>query len=128
MQHVEVAKAYYSAPPEYVGQSVWARWDTKLVRIYNPNMELLDVHPRDSLGSSTPWMNTSTATNAASSNEGSNYLLQRCGLLGGDVARWAQAIYQNRGVEGLRVLQGLLNLAQTYSPKELNRACRAALP
>ena len=23
--HIEVAKAYYSAPPEYVGHTVWAR-------------------------------------------------------------------------------------------------------
>ena len=25
--HVEVAKAYYSAPPEFVGRTVWVRWD-----------------------------------------------------------------------------------------------------
>jgi hypothetical protein len=25
--HIEVAKAYYSAPPEYLGRHVWARWD-----------------------------------------------------------------------------------------------------
>jgi Mu transposase, C-terminal domain len=25
--HVEVAKAYYSVPPEYLGRQVWARWD-----------------------------------------------------------------------------------------------------
>ena len=32
---VEVAKAYYSAPPEYVGQRVWVRWDGHVVRIFN---------------------------------------------------------------------------------------------
>jgi transposase len=31
--HIEVAKAYYSAPPEYLGRTVWVRWDTRLVRI-----------------------------------------------------------------------------------------------
>lgn len=25
--HVEVAKAYYSVPPEFVGRRVWVRWD-----------------------------------------------------------------------------------------------------
>jgi hypothetical protein len=30
--HVEVAKAYYSAPPEFVGRTVWARWDGHVVR------------------------------------------------------------------------------------------------
>jgi transposase len=33
--HVEVEKAYYSVPPEYVGQTVWARWDGRLVRVFN---------------------------------------------------------------------------------------------
>ena len=33
--HVEVAKAYYSAPPEYLGRTVWVRWDARLVRIFN---------------------------------------------------------------------------------------------
>jgi hypothetical protein len=28
--HVEVAKAYYSVPPEYLGRKVWARWDARL--------------------------------------------------------------------------------------------------
>ncbi len=32
--HVEVDKAYYSVPPEYVGRRVWVRWDGRLVRIY----------------------------------------------------------------------------------------------
>ena len=29
--HVEVAKAYYSAPPEYLGREVWVRRDSRLV-------------------------------------------------------------------------------------------------
>src|SRR5690606_37533885 len=31
--HVEVAKAYYSVPPEYLTRTVWVRWDARLVRI-----------------------------------------------------------------------------------------------
>jgi len=26
--YVEVDKAFYSVPPEYIGQRVWVRWDT----------------------------------------------------------------------------------------------------
>jgi hypothetical protein len=33
--HVEVAKAYYSAPPEHVGREAWVRWDARLVRVFN---------------------------------------------------------------------------------------------
>ena len=48
--HVTIAKAYYSAPPEYLGREVWVRWDSRLVRIYNSRMEQLAIHARQSLG------------------------------------------------------------------------------
>lgn len=44
--HVEVAKAYYSAPPEYVGRRVWVRWDSRLVRVFDDRWAQLAVHPR----------------------------------------------------------------------------------
>ncbi len=37
--YVEVDKSYYSAPPEYVGRHVWARWDGRLVRLFNQRFE-----------------------------------------------------------------------------------------
>ena len=42
--HIEVAKAYYSVPPEYTGRQVWVRWDGHLVRIFNSKMESIAVH------------------------------------------------------------------------------------
>ncbi len=33
--HVEVDKAFYSVPPEYLGRTVWVRWDVRLVRIFD---------------------------------------------------------------------------------------------
>jgi hypothetical protein len=42
--HVEVDKAYYSVPPEYLGHTVWARWDQRLVRVFNQRFELLATH------------------------------------------------------------------------------------
>ncbi|NIO76199.1 MAG: IS21 family transposase, partial [Armatimonadetes bacterium] len=44
--HVEVARAYYSVPPEYLGREVWARWDSRLVRIYNHRFEQIAAHSR----------------------------------------------------------------------------------
>ena len=48
--HVEVAKAYYSAPPEYLGREVWVRWDARLVRIFNHRFEQIAVHARHEQG------------------------------------------------------------------------------
>ncbi len=48
--HVEVAKAYYSAPTEYLGREVWARWDARLVRLFNHRWEQIAVHVRHEKG------------------------------------------------------------------------------
>ena len=44
--HLEVDKAYYSAPPEYVGHRLWVRWDSRLVRIFNDRWEQVAVHAK----------------------------------------------------------------------------------
>jgi hypothetical protein len=44
--YVEVAKSYYAAPPEYIGQQVWVRWDQREVRIFNGRWEQIQVHRR----------------------------------------------------------------------------------
>jgi transposase len=44
--HIELARAYYSVPPEYVGRKVWVRWESRLVRIYNLRMEQIALHTR----------------------------------------------------------------------------------
>lgn len=33
--YVEVDKAYYTVPPEYIGRVVWVRWDSREVRVFN---------------------------------------------------------------------------------------------
>ena len=48
--HVEVAKAYYSVPPEYLGRTVWVRWDARLVRIFNHRWEQVALHVRHEPG------------------------------------------------------------------------------
>src|SRR5215469_12032019 len=42
--HVEVDKAYYSVPPEYLARTVWVRWDGRMVRIFNERFEQITVH------------------------------------------------------------------------------------
>jgi hypothetical protein len=42
--YVEFKKAYYSAPPEYVGRQVWVRQETRLLRHYNTRREQIALH------------------------------------------------------------------------------------
>ena len=43
---VEVAKAYYEAPPEFIGRQIWVLWDGRMVRLLNERMEQVDCHVR----------------------------------------------------------------------------------
>lgn len=42
--YVELKRAYYSVPPEYVGRQVWVRWEARLVRVLNQRREVIAVH------------------------------------------------------------------------------------
>ena len=48
--HVEVAKAYYSAPPEFVGRKIWARWDGRVVRLFDQQLKQLAIHAQHEPG------------------------------------------------------------------------------
>jgi DNA replication protein DnaC/transposase len=48
--YIELQKAYYSVPPEYVGRKVWARWESRLVRIFNQRREQIALHTRQEPG------------------------------------------------------------------------------
>ena len=42
--YVELKRAYYSVPPEYVGRQVWVRWEARLSRVFNQRREVIAVH------------------------------------------------------------------------------------
>ncbi len=42
--HVSVQRAFYSAPPEFLGCDVWVRWNSQTVRIFNHRMEQIAIH------------------------------------------------------------------------------------
>ena len=44
--YVEVKRSYYEVPQEYIGARVWARWDSRNVRVYNHRMEQIAIHVR----------------------------------------------------------------------------------
>lgn len=41
--YVELHRAYYSVPPEYLGRPVWVRWESRLVRVFNQRREQIAV-------------------------------------------------------------------------------------
>jgi len=124
--HVEVEHAYYSVPPEYLARRVWVRWDGRLVRVFNDRLEQIAVHARQEPGrfsTQTPHLAAEKISNV---ERGAAYLLGQVRRLGTHSTRWAEAVVQTRGIESVRVLQGLLSLAQRYSCTQIDRACEIA--
>lgn len=125
--HVEVAKTYYSVPPEYVGRKVWVRWESRLVRIFNMRMEQISLHARQEPGKfSTDPVHIHSRKRAAIEN-GLDWLMDRARLIGPQSGTWAVAMIKNRGIEGIRVLQGFLHLATKHAPVNVEAASQLAL-
>jgi transposase len=125
--HLEFQKAYYSAPPEYVGRRLWVRAEARLVRLFNARMEPVGVHTRVEAGRFATADEHIHAHKRHPVERGATYLLQRCHLLGASAGAWAEAMLQNRGPHQLRVLQGLLQLAREHSGSRIDRAAAVAL-
>ena len=125
--HCEVAKAYYSAPPEFVGRDVWVRWDSRLVRLFNEKWEQVAVHARAEPGRFRTDSNHIPKKRVSCIERGANVLLKQLAIVGPSVKDWSEAMLQARGVEGIRVLQGLKALASKHDATALNKACETAM-
>ena len=125
--YVEVAKAYYSVPPEYVRRQVWARWDAKLVHVYNQRRQVIAIHVRREPGRFCTDPSHIDDRKRTITERGAKWLLDECHLQGTLVGDWAEQLYANRGAQSLRVLQGLLSLAKKHPGVRLNQACQLAI-
>ncbi len=127
--HLEVERAFYSAPPEYVGRRLWVRWDARLVRVFN---DRLGTGGRPRQGRAGPVPHGGRAYPARKGlRRGTGPPTPCCG-------RWDQSVPQRdsgpkrrpqaRGVEAVRALVGLKHLAGKHPQRgPWKRPCRVAL-
>ena len=57
---------------------------------------------------------------------GATELLRRARLIGAQTGRWAESMLKNRGIEGVRVLVGLLALSRKHLSSSIEHACEQA--
>jgi len=124
--HIEIKRSYYSAPPEYVGEEVWVQWDSRIVRILNERFETLAVHPRIEIGRFSTLSKHIVKEKIHSIEQGAKYLLGKVRLIGPQAMRWSEAVLSEHGIQGMRIIQGLLSLTRTYECSEIERACETA--
>ena len=125
--HLEVDKAFYSAPPEYVGRRLWVRWDPRIVRVFNDRWELIATHSKCEPGRFRTNSAHIPKEKVSSVERGTDALLRQIATIGPHTKAWSEAMTAARGVEGVRVLVGLKALAGKHETAALERACETAL-
>jgi transposase len=125
--HVEVSRAYYSVPVEYRARQVWVRWDARMVWIYNQRFEQIAVHGRRPDGQFSSLSQHVAPEKISIIERGTDWMLRRAAQVGPHCEAWAKAVLANRGIQGIRALQGLLSLTGRHRATHLDNACRQAL-
>jgi hypothetical protein len=124
--HVEVDKAYYSVPPEYLGRRLWVRWDCRTVRIFDKNMQQITMHIKHEPGRFSTRSEHIASQKIAYVERGTSWLLNKVSLIGPHAQLWAESMVDERGIQGVRVLVGLMSLAKRHPDKSIEKACETA--
>lgn len=123
--YVEVQKAYYEVPAEYIGQQLWVRWDARLIRIYDLKMTLMRSHSRLEPGQFSQVLGVEGTR--GSLEQSTYYWRSRIAGVGEGACLWADALIENRPEMAIRVMQGLLSKCKKHSKKQVDEACKKAL-
>src|SRR6266404_8052878 len=95
--HVEVDKAYYSVPPEYLARPVWVRWDARVVRIFNQRLEQIALHVKREPGRFSTQGQHIASEKISGVERGAAWLLGQTRRLGPHSTRWSEAVIAVRG-------------------------------
>jgi transposase len=124
--HVEIKGAYYSVPPEFLGQRAWARWDGRTVRLLDQKMRPIALHAQRPPGTFSTESGHILPEKISGVERGTAWMLRRVESIGAHATQWAQSMLNHRGIEGCRVLMGLLSLANSHRRDQIEQACQIA--
>lgn len=124
--HVAVDKSYYSVPPEYLGRTLWVRWDAHVVRIFNERMESICTHATQPHGKFSTLPAHIASEKISPVERGAEWLLKKVSYVGPHTRAWSEGLVATRGIESVRVLHGLLNLTNKHPSETIEQACETA--
>jgi hypothetical protein len=121
---VEVAAAYYSAPPGWIGRAVRVQWDDRRVRIIDPlTGQLMREHLRQERGRHRIQQEDRSRKTPLSTLQ----LLARCEAAGRNIGALCQALHRRDGEIAVRRILGILSLAKKHGASSVDAACATAL-
>ena len=121
---VEVEAAYYGAPPGWISRRVQVQWDTRHVRLLDPQTgQLLREHWRQVRGGHR----IEDQDRPPQTPVGTLHLLWRAGKAGSQIGALCCGMHRERGETAVRRILGVLALAKKYGAATVDQACAAAL-
>ncbi|MDX1429166.1 MAG: IS21 family transposase [Rhodothermales bacterium] len=121
---VEVARAYYSAAPGWIGWEVPVQWDDMYVRILNPRTgELYREHVRQRPGRHRIHKDDESPRRPPAARD----LLRRAHNSGERTGKVCERILSQCGQTGIRSVLGVLSLVKRFGRDVVDRACSVAL-
>ena len=121
---VEVGAAYYGAPPGWIGRLVPVQWDTRHVRIMDPQTgQLLREHLLQTRG----FHRIKDEDRPKQTPLTTLQLLSRTDKAGAQIGALCRGMHQRDGETTVRRILGVLSLAKKYGAAAVDDACGAAL-
>ena len=125
--HVQFRKALYSVPFQRVGQTLWLKATATTVRLYADHA-LLATHPRLFRVGQRSTVNDHMPPEALAHRlRDPQWCRRQAERIGPACAKLIDRLFNDRVLENLRAAQGVIRLAQQYSPQRLEAACQRAL-
>ena len=121
---VEVEAAYYGAPPGWIGRSVQVQWDSRRVRLLDPQTgQLLREHLRQPRGG----RRIKEEDRSKKTPLGTQQLLSRADRAGSQIGALCRGMHQVLGEDSVRRILGVMSLAKKYGVARVDDACGEAL-
>ena len=125
--HVHFSKALYSAPTRHVGEEVWVRGDSKLVRIYSKG-ELIKTHEKQPPGGRSTDHDDYPKELTPYTLRDPQRLIRQANDLGPQIGSFMEALLSGElPWTKIRQAQKLLRLTDRFGIHRLERACQRAL-
>jgi transposase len=121
--HVEIAGAYYHAPPGWIGRRMHAQWDPSRVRLLDQQGVLQREYKRQRRGGrrALPGDEPKRTPPRIST------LLVKAARVGDNVGALCDAIWRNDGEAGVRRVQGVMALVKKHGAATVDDASAAVL-
>jgi hypothetical protein len=96
------------------------------VRVLNHRLEVICTHVTQPMGKFSTLAEHLAAEKINSVERGTDWLLGKVRYIGPHTRQWSLGLVAARGIEAVRVLQGLISLANKHPSDAIEQACQIA--